>query len=299
MKLNRRRFLTIVAGAGLAASFAPAVTRWRGRAMGAEVRIAIEGGGQGARAALAAARDTIRRMESLFSIYDPASSLSGLNRTGTLRMPVEFARLVERASSAHALSGGLFDPTVQPIFGAYAQSKPVPLPRLIGWDKVEVHRQTIRLPEPGMALTFNGIAQGFATDRVSEVLKAYGFEHVQVNVGEYRVGKAPAQIGIADHKGQLLQSIDVREEAIATSSPFALKLVGDATHILSPDLKVRETRWRTVSAVAETAALADALSTALALAPDAKLAERLVRDGHLRKVFLEDADRSQRWIANV
>ena len=267
--------------------------------MGAEVSIAIEGDRGPAQAALAAARDTIRRMESLFSLYDPASALSELNRTGTLRMPAEFARLVDHASTTYKLSGGLFDPTVQPIFAAYAQSGPMPPAHLIGWEKVELDRQNIRLPDPGMALTFNGIAQGFATDRVSEVLKAHGFEHVQVNVGEYRVGKTSAQIGIANEQNRLLQSIEVRDEAIATSSPHALRLAGGATHILSPDLEVREPRWWTVSAVAETAVLADALSTALAVAPDARLAERLIRDGHLKKVFLEDADRSQRWIAKV
>ncbi len=299
MKVNRRRFLSVVAASGavgIAASVTSRRTEWRGRAMGADVNITIEGEGTAAQAAITAARDAIRRMERHFSIYDPGSALSRLNRTGVLRMPAEFARLVNITADVNRLTEGLFDPTIQPVFSAIANSSALPPAKLVGWKRVEVEGQNITLPERGMALTFNGIAQGYATDRVSEVLKAHGFDRVLVNVGEYRAGASAAQIGIADHEGQLIGETDLRECAIATSSPAALVLPGGAFHIFRPDLALSRPRWRTVSAIAEAAAVADGISTALALTADTRLAERLVRQGSLERVFLEDTNGEQRWI---
>lgn len=297
--LTRRRFLSVVAAtsvAGVAASFAPVRTNWTGRAMGAEVSISVGAAGRAAEVALDAARDTIQRMESLFSLYDPSSALSRLNREGKLVMPAEFARLVGIADRIHGLSGGLFDPTVQPLFTALATSAQLPSFNLIGWKKVEIEGRTIRLGKRGMALTFNGIAQGFATDRVSEVLKAHGFDRVLVNIGEYRVGSSPMSIGIADHDGKLLAQAELHDLAVATSSPLALRFGDKRAHILSPKGAQQSPYWKTVSVVAPHAAEADGFSTALALTADRGLARRLIRQKHVERVFLEGPDGEHRWV---
>ena len=297
--VTRRRFLSIAAAtsaAGLTASFAPRRTRWNGRAMGADVSISVDAEGSSAQAALDAARDTIRRMEGLFSLYDPQSALARLNRRGNLLMPAEFARLVSIADRMHGLSGGLFDPTVQPLFSALAGKAPLPSLDLVGWSKVEINGRTIRLGERGMALTFNGIAQGFATDRVSEVLKAHGFDRVLVNIGEYRVGASPARIGIANHGGKLLDHAELHDLAVATSSPLALRLGGKWAHILSPKGAQHHPHWTTVSVVAASAAEADGFSTALALTADRHLAENLLHERHVERVFLEGPTGSPGWV---
>ncbi len=54
----------------------------------------------------------------------------------------------------------------------------------------------------------------------------------------------------------------LRNGAIATSSPGAMSL-GDQAHILHPK---SQPRWSTVSVEAQTASLADGLSTAMVLA---------------------------------
>lgn len=41
-------------------------------------------------------------------------------------------------------------------------------------------------PAPSQALTFNGIAQGFATDLVADVLRDHCLTNTLVNIGEYR-----------------------------------------------------------------------------------------------------------------
>lgn len=284
MKVSRRRFLAIC-GAACAARPASARTVWRGRAFGAEASIALVG--EGAEHALSAAFDTIRRMERLFSLYDPNSSLSVLNREGRLSMPPEFGALIKVVEEMHSLTGGLFDPTVQPLWTALANGEDADAARRrLGWNKVRVEGSDIEFGEPGMALTLNGIAQGFATDRVKAVLVAHGFRDVVVNVGEYAVGLDTAKIAVADARGRLIEAVELRDEAIATSSALALE-VGGRGHILHPLRDGHVPMWETVSVTARSAAIADALSTAISLSLDERLASRIVTEGSAHRVVLK------------
>jgi thiamine biosynthesis lipoprotein len=138
---------------------------------------------------------------------------------------------------AFAQTDGLFDPTIQPLWAALKTS-PTPatanILKLIGWDKVQRTSQTIKFTHPQMAISLNGIAQGFVTDRVRMVLAAHGFIDTIVNIGEYAVGHRNARIGIANAQGQILKSTDLRNGAIATTSPSALMLTPEVGHILDP-----------------------------------------------------------------
>lgn len=303
MTATRRRFLTIMAGsmasaATLRSARAEAVT-WRGRALGAEAEVRLFGTDQvQARQALAAARDTILRMEKLFSLYLAGSALNRLNAAGTLHMPPEFARLIGIVDAIHAVSGGLFDPTVQPVMAALARTphKLSPAERQalaerIGWSKVRRHGSELSFSVPGMALTLNGIAQGFATDRVSEVLNAHGFDPHLVHVGEYRAGSSPAKIGIGSADGSLLDTLELRHASVATSSPRGTRFENGSGHIVLPGLGDRAPRWRSVTVQAGTAAAADGVSTALALTTTTDLAEKAIAEGRVQRVWFEDRDR--------
>lgn len=302
MTATRRRFLTILASgmasaAPLRSARAEPVT-WRGRALGAEAEIRLFGTDQAqARQALAAARDTIQRMEKLFSLYLAGSALNRLNAAGTLHMPPEFARLIGIADAIHAASGGLFDPTVQPVMVALARTpdKLSPAERQalaerIGWAKVQRHRSELSFSVPGMALTLNGIAQGFATDRVSEVLNAHGFDPHLVHVGEYRAGSSPAQIGIGSAGGSLLDTLELHNASVATSSHGGTRFENGSGHIVLPGLGNHEPRWRSVTVQARTAASADGMSTALALTTNSGLAENAIAEGLVERVWFEDRD---------
>ncbi len=280
MSLTRRRFLQIACAASVAHP-AAASARWQGYALGANASITLNG--TGSEAAMDAALATIRRMERLFSLYDPNSSLSVLNRTGQLVMPPEFAALVTEIDQIHRATGKLFDPTVQSLWQALAtgrHQKPTP----IGWHRVKTNGRTLKLP-PHMQLTFNGIAQGFATDRVKSVLGAHGFEEVIVNIGEYAIGSKPARIGVADPDNTLIQDLTLREEAAATSSPDALQIANGTSHILHPRALGAPAQWRTVTVIAKTATLADGLSTALTLTSDSKLIEKISNLPGVRKIL--------------
>lgn len=279
MTLTRRRFLTIASAAVLARP-ARADVIWRGRALGAEATISLSGDAAGS--AVTAALDTVRRMERLFSLYDPSSALVHLNATGTLSMPPEFAALIAEVDRVHGATAGLFDPTVQARWQDLARGHGG-CNHLEGWSHVKVHGSRISLPD-GMKLTLNGIAQGFATDRVKASLAAHGQTDVVVNIGEIAVGSAPAQIGVDQGRG-LVRTLTLQREAVASSDPDALRLAGGESHILHPQ-SCGASAPRRVSIVAPTACLADGLSTALSLSDDAALATELLRNGLARRIFI-------------
>lgn len=261
MRLTRRRFLALSAAAvGYPATAAPTV--WQGRALGAEVSLTIRAPREEAEPAIAQAQELLAEIEQLFSLFDPSSTLSRLNNLGTLEPPERFFDLVTKADQAHQQSKGLFDPTVQPLWRALVENLDVRTAEAaIGWDRVGFDATEIRL-DTGQALTFNGIAQGYATDLVSEALVARGLKNLLVNVGEFRCSGGPWTLGIVDPEHGRLGQRRLKDCAIATSSPTAL-LLGDEFHILHPSARPQ---WSTVSVEARTATQADSLSTAAALA---------------------------------
>ena len=62
--------------------------------------------------AMAEAQWEVRRLESIFSRFDPDSELSELNRRGMMRAGPELLEVVDLALAARHRTGGRFDPTV-------------------------------------------------------------------------------------------------------------------------------------------------------------------------------------------
>ena len=273
--MNRRRFLTISAGMVLASGL-PAVAlqgvQWRGQALGARATITLD---RDDPALMEAIRSEISRLEDVFSLYRPESALSRLNRDGALDgPPQELADCLSLAGAVHAATGGLFDPTVQPLWLAYAAAQGSPDPAAIaslplGWDRVRAEPGRIAL-DPGMALTLNGIAQGYIADRVAALIRARGYDRVLVDTGELRaLGPAPdGRPWPVNWQGG--GGIGLMDRALASSAPMGTLFdAGGAGHILDPRTRrPAAPRWGLVSVSSTSAAVADALSTGFCLMPD-------------------------------
>jgi thiamine biosynthesis lipoprotein len=261
--------------------------RWQGIALGAHADLRLVGlPARDAERLLLSARAEIERLERLFSLYRADSALVRLNATGNLEAPgPDMLELCSLVSTIHKASSGRFDPSVQPLWLAYARARGAPDRKSLaaaraatGWSRVEISADRIRL-QPGAALTFNGIAQGFITDRVVDLLKAQGLEAGLVSVGEITaVGASPGgsdwAIGLADHEdGPADATIHLRDRAVATSSPRGTMFgVGPAGHILDPETGMAApANWRRVSVIHHSAAIADGLSTAGVLQGTAEL----------------------------
>jgi thiamine biosynthesis lipoprotein len=234
--------------------------------------------------ALTEARYLIEQAQKLFSLYDPTSSISKLNRTGVLMLPdIRFLDLMQAAGTAHDLTDGLFDPTVQPLWQAIATGDdPQTAIDATGWRKVQHGPDKITLGH-SQALTFNGIAQGFATDLIADALAARGLTNTLVNIGEYRGTGGPWSLALADPTFGVLGNRKLSQGAIATSSPTATQL-GASGHIVHPNA---QPHWSTVSVEASTATLADSLSTAMVLAPRNQI-EAIKARTDIKRVTLVD-----------
>lgn len=268
--IKRRRFIQIIAaaGAGTSAIAQTDVQRWRGRAMGADVSLDLFGA---APRDLEDAQRLIHDLEARFSLYDPGSELSRLNAAGRGQTSDHMAALLQICDDIHNATGGLFEPTVQPVFAALAKGLTPPWD-LIGWDRVtrEAGRASLG---PGQALTLNGIAQGYATDCLADLMRARGLERALVHVGEHAAIGGPFRLSLEDPVHGPLGHRTLQNGALATSSPSALRF-GAQSHILHP-LGFKP-QWSTVSVEAQSAAVADAVSTALCLASKSQVQEIVV-----------------------
>jgi thiamine biosynthesis lipoprotein len=317
---TRRRFIRIAAAATLAQLAGPAAgmhaekesfSAWRGLAMGNLTRIEIRHPDR-ARAAriLAAATQEIARLEAIFTLYRTDSALVRLNSTGSLAdPPFDLVRLLAEARSYSERTGGAFDVTVQPIWQAYAAHFFVAgadpggpradvirrATELVDYRALEVEPGAIRLARPGMGLTLNGIAPGYMTDRIIELLKNEGLDHALVDIGEIRVigsraDQEPWRAGIRDPLDihRIAMVLPLTDQALATSGGYGFRFDRDGCfhHIFDPKSGGCPHAYASVSVVAPTATAADALATACYLMPIEALAPALRATGATRAVVV-------------
>ncbi len=321
---SRRRFIRITAAATLTQLAGPAAglrgeerfAAWRGLTMGSLTHIEIRDPDRGRTARiLAAAAQEIARLEKLFTLYQADSALVRLNRDGRLTdPPFDLVRLLAEACEFSQLTGGAFDVTVQPIWQAYAAhfftsgADPAGPPAdvikratdLVGYRALEIEPGTIRLARPGMGLTLNGIAPGYMTDRIVELLKNEGLEHALVDLGEIRAigtrsGGEPWRTGIRDpfDARRIAMDVPLTGQAVSTSGGYGFRFdeAGCFHHIFEPRSGGCPQTYASVSVLAPTATAADALSTACYLMPLYALPAALRSAGASRAVVVSPTGR--------
>lgn len=282
--MTRRQALGLMSGgiASLATGCGP--TResrewtWRGVLFQSpvEVRIADDSELDGEQIANRITEE-IRRAEQAFSLFEPGSEISRLNRTGSLTSPSqEFLDVLRWALELAERSDGIFDPTIQPYWRALWEAggtSPPPdelrrLSALVDYRQVEANRGLVRFARAGMALTLNAVSQGFAADRVAKSLREAGVTRALVNMGEFvAIGDRSAgrpwkiQIRAGGANGPPEAWTELSDEALAVSSGAGLRFgAGNANHLMHPRGDHVPTE-RLVAVKAPQATTADGLST--------------------------------------
>ena len=165
----------------------------------------------------------------------------------------------------------------------------------MGHQHLIFDRNRVVFARRGMGLTLNGIAQGYITDRVVDLLRANGIEQSLVDMGEIRaLGAHPEgrawTVAITDPAGpgQVLRTAEIVNQAVATSaaSPSSLMPHGRFNHIFHPRTGACARLHRSVTLIMPTATAADALSTAFSLMP-VEAAERVLAKAHGGPAYFE------------
>ena len=165
------------------------LTRRTFEAMGVTVELLLDGSPAGAASALDEAEYEIRRLERIFSRFDPDSELSTLNRLGTLEASTELAEVVSLALAARTATGGRFDPTVHDAVVAAGYDRsfddldpdgPRVRAGAVCSGPVTVTDSVITLGAR-VRLDLGGIAKGYAADRGCALLA--GTAPCVVNIG--------------------------------------------------------------------------------------------------------------------
>ncbi len=304
---SRRRFISII-GAAAGLSLTPGLSlatphrvTWTGRTLGGEASISLyHHDKRAAEKIVTACAAEIFHLEKVFSLFRRDSALVRLNKEGHLSSPpIELVSLIKQANDISQMSDGAFDITVQPLWALYARhfakahANPEGPERrvidkarnLVDWRNISIAEDRLSFLKSGMAITLNGIAQGEITDSICDLLQRNGIDNTLVNLGEFRgVGGHPDgrpwRIGVADplKESGLLDTLEVKNQAVASSggygTPFDAK--GNSHHLFDPQEGRPAPFWAGVTVVAKRAAMADALSTALAVTPPER-AQDMVR----------------------
>jgi len=307
-----------VAGAGAAGAVHGAdPLQWRDRTLLGfgtvlSLRVAHPDSRQAERA-LDAAVETIRHVEAQMSLFNPGSALSRLNREGVLLRPhPDLVNILQLAQSVSARSQGAFDVTVQPLWTAFEEAaghQALPSPEAVaaarvavGWKHLSVSNDAIRLGRPGMGVTLNGIAQGFAADLVRTRLQASGIAHALVNAGEWTALGQPGHdrpwlLGLQDPRdAQALISrlaLDGRSMAVSADNECSFSPDRRHHHIFNPHTGYSPAELSCVAVAAPSCALADALTKVMFVA-GREGALRLAREWQVDVLLV---DKQGKWQA--
>ena len=259
------------------------------RSMGAEARFtAWTSDAKAARAAFNDAFRELERLESLMSVWRPDSDIVKLNDAAG-KQPVTVSQEVFDALRAAREFGdttsGAFDVT----FGALAdiwkfdhdQDNKIPSPAdiqqrlpLVGYKDliVDASARTAYLTRAGMRAHLGGIGKGFAVDRVASILKERGITNFMIQFGgDMYVAGMPGnrqwRVGIQDPRGsgnKSFAAMELTDSAVSTSGDYERFFLKDGVryhHIMDPRTGQPARGSRSVTIVANTSTMADALST--------------------------------------
>lgn len=239
-------------------------------------------------AAATSALDQIDELEAQLTVFRESSEISFINREAATRAVVVEESLFDLLVLCRRLydaTAGAFDITVGPLtrcWGFLRRAGRLPAGdeieqarALVGSDKMLLNEETrtIRFAEQGMEINLGSIGKGYALDCVAASLRGR-IESVLLNGGAssfYAVGAGELgegwSVGLRDprDKTRRLATLRLRDCALSTSGSEEqyFEHYGQRYgHIIDPRSGWPAQQMTSVSVVAQSAAISDALATA-------------------------------------
>jgi len=230
-------------------------------------------------ASFAAGFAAIAHVHRRMSAHDPASDLARIARSAHRQAVIvdrDTMAVLQLARDLSQATQGRFDVTVPRRHGP-GRRRPA---RRGGMSALQLERGRLVRTDRPLALDLSGIAKGHAVDRAVDALRRAGGSAGLVNAGgDLRVFGAgawlPVRLRVPQAPSLALRCFDIRDAAVASSADY----FRDGRPALFDLCHGRTRTFRdSVSVVAPTCALADALTKVVALMP-ARCAPLLARFG--------------------
>ena len=221
--------------------------------------------GENAQEAVEAGIAEIQRLDDLLSTGKDTSEVAQINANGGGVLSEDTDYLVKRALDIYQSTNGAFDISIYPVVDA---------------GKITLSEEngqtSISLPE-GMEIDLGGIAKGYTSGRVMDVMKSYGIKSAVINLGgnAHVLGNktygSQWKVGIQDPEDEngYLGGVSVTDKAIITSGGYERYFVDEDTgvkyhHIIDPKTGYSANNGLiSVTIVSADSTLADGLSTSL------------------------------------
>ena len=246
--------------------------------------------GENAQEAVEAGIAEIQRLDDLLSTGKDTSEVAQINANGGGVLSEDTDYLVKLALDIYQSTNGAFDISIYPVmqlwgfttgnFAVPSESDLAAKLALVDAGKIilsEENGQTsISLPE-GMEIDLGGIAKGYTSGRVMDVMKSYGIKSAVINLGGNahvlgnKTDGSQWKVGIQDPEDEngYLGGVSVTDKAIITSGGYERYFVDKDTgvkyhHIIDPKTGYSANNGLiSVTIVSADSTLADGLSTSL------------------------------------
>ncbi len=228
------------------------------------------------------------RVNQSLSTYHTGSLINEFNQseTGIETDDALFWEMLRQSEELVRLSEGAFDPTVMPLVRAWGFG-PEKVPELkfenldsiralVGFDQLALTSKRIGKRQPGVALDFNAIAQGYTADLIGSFLATKGVQHYMVELGGEVLAKGsnpdrkPWVLGIKQPLEipgiqQLATRMALQDRSLATSGSYNKFYERDGikySHTIDPSTgRPVQHSLLSVSVITDRCAKADAFAT--------------------------------------
>ena len=251
--------------------------------------------GDNAEKALSEAQSEVERLDSLLNAEDKHSEIYRLNCEKKLTLSEETSQVLKKALDFSELTDGVFNPALHPLmklWGFTTKDYTVPSAeeikntlKLCDVKNVALNGQNAVIKKDGTELDLGGIAKGYTSSRLIEILKKNGIESGLVNLGGnvQTLGKKPdgsdftVAIESPEKDGGYLGMLKTSGKAVITSGDYERFFEKNGKtyhHIMNPETGYpAESGLASVTIVSKDGTLADALSTLLYVMGEKKAVE--------------------------
>lgn len=247
--------------------------------------------------------DSLLEYHRLFDIYNDYPQLQNLktvnDKAGQEPVPVDgrIIALLLDCRDYYEITGGKVDVTMGSVLQLWHEARSaaiddtenarLPEPRALeaaaahrGWEYVQIDpaASTVYITDPQVRLDVGAVAKGWAVQQVAQTLPA----GILISLGGNVVATGPKDevgtpwvVGIQDPEAgdRLLHTLCLTGGSAVTSGDYQRGYQVDGKwyhHIIDPNTLYPSEYWRSVTILCQDSALADALSTALFLLPQAE-----------------------------